>query len=73
MYYYILRLFFLSLSLSPRDTRYRLTIQAIKRSNQWLFLVTVGLHIQSGRQFQGTRQCAAGHSLELAATADTAA
>jgi hypothetical protein len=47
-----------------RDTRYRLTTHAIKRSNQWLFVVTVGLHIQNGRQFQGTRQCAAGHSLE---------
>jgi hypothetical protein len=35
--------------------------QAIK---WWLFVVTVGLHIRSGPQFQGIRQCAAGPSLQ---------
>jgi len=48
-----------------RDTRYRLTTQTIRRPNQWLFLVTVGLHIRNGPQFQGTWQSTAGHSLEL--------
>jgi hypothetical protein len=57
MYYYILRRLFFEIHVTG-------TTQAIKRSNQWLFVVTVGLHIQSGRQFQGTRQCAAGDSLE---------